>query len=628
MAIEKELLNGLNLIAEGKEEGFNILYSHTYNYVYRRAKFIMKNEEDALDLTQETFIQAYKGIGSLEDANNVYAWLGGIVYRQGMKIYRKKKKEVLVSEDAEGIFDEIVSEDADFKPEENAQAKATSEIVMSMIEELPEQQKAAILAFYYDNMKIDDIAAMCECSSNTIKSRLNYAKKYLKEKVEEHEKKNQYKLCSFSPAVLLFAIKYLLASKEYSMSEATAQTVYNATCGVVGLSPTAITCTGGAVAQTAVATQTASVATQAVASTQAMTASQVVSAGASAVVKTGLTLGAKIGIGIASVIATGALAAGIIALVDKPEEIPVIQEEIEMQMEEFSEVVEEKEEIIEETVVAEFEEITEMESVEEQPVIEAYGWEKYVGEYLYRDRAAGSQNYGYKITISDVQATSEREEDVTYDVCLEYLKENEPVREMFSGNDVGVSNDWICFQTTDQEGNIWDVAMFLMEDGSVYLSADVTYPGLGSYALGMEEPPLVFTKVALEDDFRADLDVEMGTYQFTTGNDPVTDGGYILVISEGDIYEGQELGVNFNIISADGARVDTFTPRDTFTCMQGNMCTFKGSTGWGNEIVGYFYTLEDGSIALVYDVYYLNPDMSWYGAYPDYTEEPIILIKQ
>lgn len=596
MAIEKELLNGLKLITEGKEEGFNILYFHTYNYVYCRAKFIMKNEEDALDLTQETFIQAYKGIGSLEDANNVYAWLGGIVYRQGMKSYRKKKKEVLVSENEEGIFDEIVSEDADFKPEENAQTKATSEIVMGMIEELPEQQKMAILAFYYDNMKIDDIAVMCECSSNTIKSRLNYAKKYLREKVEEHEKKKKYKLCSFSPAVLLFAIKRLFASEEYSISATTAQTVYNTMCGAIGLTPTAVT------------------------------ASQVISAGATAVAKTGLTLGAKISIGIASVITTGAIAAGVIALVDKPEERPAIQEEV--QMDEVSQLIEGKEENVEEIIVADSEEDFVEESIEVQPVVEAYGWEKYVGEYLFRDVAAGSQNYGYKITISDVQATSEKEEDVTYDVCLEYLKEDGSAKEVFSGNDVGVSNDWICFQTTDQDGNTWDIAMLLMEDGSVYLTADVTYPGLGSYALGMEEPPLVFTKVALEDDFRADLDVEMGVYQFTTGSNPATDGGYVLIISEGNIYDGQELDVNFNIISADGARVDTFVRSDVFTGMQGNMCTFQGSTGWGNEIVGYFYGLEDGSIALVYDVYYLSPDMNWYGAYPDYTAEPIILVKQ
>ena len=103
MAVEKELIKGIELMLQGKEEGFNILYSHTYNYVFGRAKLIMKDEQDALDLTQETFIYAYRGIQSLENVNNIYAWLGGIVYRNGMKMFRKKR-DILVNGDGESIF--------------------------------------------------------------------------------------------------------------------------------------------------------------------------------------------------------------------------------------------------------------------------------------------------------------------------------------------------------------------------------------------------------------------------------------------------------------------------------------------------------------------------------------------
>ena len=60
---------------QGNEQGFNYVYSQTYNYVYARAKYIMQDDDDAIDLLQETYIQAYKNIGSLEDPNNVYAWL-------------------------------------------------------------------------------------------------------------------------------------------------------------------------------------------------------------------------------------------------------------------------------------------------------------------------------------------------------------------------------------------------------------------------------------------------------------------------------------------------------------------------------------------------------------------------
>ena len=122
MAVERELIDGVNMMLQGKEEGFNILYSHTHNYVYNRAKVIMKNEQDAMDLTQETFVQAYRGIDSLENVNNIYAWLGGIVYRNGMKMFRKKR-DILVSEETEGIFESIESEDMDFRPDESAEAK-------------------------------------------------------------------------------------------------------------------------------------------------------------------------------------------------------------------------------------------------------------------------------------------------------------------------------------------------------------------------------------------------------------------------------------------------------------------------------------------------------------------------
>lgn len=240
MAAEKELLHGIALMKEGKEEGFNILYSHTYNYVYGRARSIMKTESDAQDLTQETFIQAYKGIAALEDANNIYAWLGGIVFRQGAKLYNKTKQELLLNEDQDYIFDEVETKDVDALPEESAELKATTDVVMDMIDELPELQRSAIVSFYYDHMKIEEIAKVFDCSVNTIKSRLNYAKKFLKSKVEEHQKQYRYKLFSFSPAVLLLALRGLLTSEKYTMAPESAEKVYHVACDALGITASAV----------------------------------------------------------------------------------------------------------------------------------------------------------------------------------------------------------------------------------------------------------------------------------------------------------------------------------------------------------------------------------------------------
>ena len=150
MAVAKELVDAVERMQAKDEAAFAIFYEQTYSYVYAKAKYVMHDEEDALDLTQETYIQAYKGISTLMDVNNVYAWLGGIVYRQGMRIFNKKK-ESLTGEEQDYLFEEMESGEA--TPEQVAEQQATVNIVKGMIDELPELQRVAVMAFYYDNMQ-------------------------------------------------------------------------------------------------------------------------------------------------------------------------------------------------------------------------------------------------------------------------------------------------------------------------------------------------------------------------------------------------------------------------------------------------------------------------------------------
>lgn len=298
MAITNELTQAVLLMQQGQEAAFATFYNHTYPYVYGKAKYIMHDEQDALDLVQETYVQAYRGISGIADVNNVYAWLGGIVYRQGMKIFNKKK-EVLTSEGQEYLFDEL--EETSATPEQTAEMTATANIVQSMIEELPELQRVAVMAYYYDNMKIDDIAAMCECSSNTIKSRLNYAKKYLKDRVVAHEKKYNYKLCSLSPAVLFFAFRTLFCGSKYAMQPAVAQGSFLAICNTLGINAYTVSLAGAS------AGATGNVAASAV-GTGAGAAAEASTGALSAAV--GMSLGTKIAIGVGIAIAAVGVGAG------------------------------------------------------------------------------------------------------------------------------------------------------------------------------------------------------------------------------------------------------------------------------------------------------------------------------
>lgn len=297
--MDDSLKKAIQQMKNGEETGFNAVYSATYNRVYFRAKQIMKKEEDAQDLTQIVFVEAYKNIHTLQAAEALYSWLDGITYNQGMKIYRKQR-DVLLTEEAEGMFDILENNDISFMPELTADQKATAEIVKGIIEELPELQKAAVVAYYFDGLKVERIAELMECSVNTIKSRLNYARKYIKERVEEKEKKEGYRLHVLGLPVLWYAIRTM--SDRTTLTAQAAQTIYNGVCSGIGLQASAITA-GGAVAAEAVTA--AGVAAAEAATTAATTAG----AGAKAVaisttVKALLIAGAVIvaGAGIAGAI--------------------------------------------------------------------------------------------------------------------------------------------------------------------------------------------------------------------------------------------------------------------------------------------------------------------------------------
>ena len=296
--MDKSLIDAIQLMAEGKEEGFNKVYSETYNHVYFRAKSYMKNEEDVLDLVQIVYVEAYRSIGSLQTPEALFGWLDGITYRQGMKQYRKKK-DVLLSEEGEGIFETIETEDISSMPELTADQKETSKIIRELIEELPVLQKIAMIAYYFDNLSVGQIAEIQECSEGTVKSRLNYGRKYLKDRIEEKEKKEGYRLHVFAVPTLYFAIKML--EGETTMTVQAAQGVYNATCIATGL-------TAGTITSATVAASAATGSTQAVAAVEVGKAAGIGAKFAS------LSTGMKVVV-IASTLAVGTVTVGGVAYV-------------------------------------------------------------------------------------------------------------------------------------------------------------------------------------------------------------------------------------------------------------------------------------------------------------------------
>ncbi len=212
----------VKLAKQGKEEGFQFLYESTYKKKMYIAIKYMKNEDAAMDVLQDAYIKAFSKLDTLEDPEKFPGWMGMIVANTAKNALEKKNPLLfsqMEQENEEGETFEYQMEDEDTwnQPELAYTQQETQELVRELIGSLSEDQKLCVMMFHIEGLSIKEIAEAMDCSENTVKSRLNYGRKNIKEKAEELQKKG-VKLYSSAPVALLV---YLLQKEAgaFTLSE-------------------------------------------------------------------------------------------------------------------------------------------------------------------------------------------------------------------------------------------------------------------------------------------------------------------------------------------------------------------------------------------------------------------------
>ncbi len=189
-------ITDLVILAQNGDQGaLNSLFNATYNDIYYFALKTVKDENLACDVTQDTFVEIIKHINELKEPNAFMGWAKKIAYSRCTRFFAKKK-EVLVEEDEDGnsIFDTVAEEKEEFIPDAALEQTEFKLAIHGILNELSEEQRSAIMMYYFDEMSVREIAEIQMVSEGTVKSRLNYARKAIKDGVEDYEKKHNVKL--------------------------------------------------------------------------------------------------------------------------------------------------------------------------------------------------------------------------------------------------------------------------------------------------------------------------------------------------------------------------------------------------------------------------------------------------
>jgi len=152
-------------------------------YVY--AFELVRNEQDALDIVQETFLNAIRHLRGLRDDGRFGSWLFSIAHQKVIQHWRRARRaDCLFAEPLAGEVAEVA--DPAGSPLESLIHQEQEQQFLSALAQLPPAQRTVLLLHFVEDFSLEDIANITGTPQGTVKSRLHYAKQALRKLIQQH----------------------------------------------------------------------------------------------------------------------------------------------------------------------------------------------------------------------------------------------------------------------------------------------------------------------------------------------------------------------------------------------------------------------------------------------------------
>jgi len=146
-----------------------------YVYVFE----LVHDEQTSLDLVQESFINAARHIGSLREDAKFGGWLFGIAHQKCIQRWRKQARDEALREEVAAVQPDFEDDPAEFLIRAEQEAE-----FMKLLNQLPLAQRSVLLLHFVEEFSLQEIAGITGAQLGTVKSRLHYAKKALRNILE------------------------------------------------------------------------------------------------------------------------------------------------------------------------------------------------------------------------------------------------------------------------------------------------------------------------------------------------------------------------------------------------------------------------------------------------------------
>lgn len=186
---EQELIQQLK---QGNETAFKILVENNQDRVYNTALSIVQNAEDAEDVAQEVFIQAFRSIHSFKGEAKLSTWLYRIATTRSLDLLRSRK-----SKKRFGFLQRLFNDEGDLKydlpdfnhPGVGLEQKENAAKLFKAIAKLPENQKIAFTLHKMEDLSYQEISEVLETTVPAVESLMHRAKVNLRNILEKEDAK-------------------------------------------------------------------------------------------------------------------------------------------------------------------------------------------------------------------------------------------------------------------------------------------------------------------------------------------------------------------------------------------------------------------------------------------------------
>jgi len=178
MNISDDIL--IHYARQGNEKAFSLLVERYHERIFNVCYRIVGDFQDAEEATMDAFLACYQSLNNFEGKSSFTTWVYRIAIRCAYK-YREKRQAIVGIDISESELAKMQSTDEPYEKLSQAEIQNAIERVIDM---LPDRLRDVTILYFLEGLSYQDIAEILECPMGTVGSRINSARRYMKQRLE------------------------------------------------------------------------------------------------------------------------------------------------------------------------------------------------------------------------------------------------------------------------------------------------------------------------------------------------------------------------------------------------------------------------------------------------------------